>query len=145
MYWVSGFRVFSLYPVFGVGLGNAGFLMPSTVPAFGSFLPEIIRSLHQGAAGFPNPKSLWIRLLAETGVVGFTLFVGWLALSAAEAVRLARKGSGMAQALGLAALLAFVAQITEGFSMDTFGLPQLWIVMGLMLAAARLNRSEPAC
>ena len=138
MYWTSGLRVFSTYPVIGVGLGNTGFLMTETMPAFGYRLPEIIQAVHLGEFGFPNPKSLWVRLLAETGIVGFTLFVTWLILLGVAAARLVRTHKGLARAIGLAALLALLAQITEGFSLDTFGLPHLWVMLGLLTAASQV-------
>lgn len=146
MYWVSGLRIFSLYPVLGVGLGNAGFLMSTTMPAFGYHLPEIIRAVHLGAFGFPNPKSLWVRLLAETGVVGFSFFVSWLGVLGLAAIRLVRNHKGMTRAVALAALLALLAQITEGFSVDTFGLPHLWIMLGLLTAVSQpfATREETA-
>ncbi|MFV2043800.1 MAG: O-antigen ligase family protein [Anaerolineales bacterium] len=142
MYWVSGLRVFSLYPILGVGLGNAGFLMASTMPAFGYQLPEIIRAVHLGAFGFPNPKSLWVRLLAETGVVGFALFVSWLVLIGVAAARIVRERVGMIRAIGLAALFALLAQVTEGFGMDTFGLPHLWLILGLLTAATQVPSGQ---
>ena len=137
MYWVSGLRIFSLYPVLGLGLGNSGFLMESTMPAFGYLLPEIIQTIHLGEFGFPNPKSLWIRLLSETGVIGFALFVAWLTVLGAAAARLVRGARGIRRAIGLATLLALLAQITEGFSLDTFGLPHLWVMLGLLTAASQ--------
>ena len=139
MYWVSGLRVFSLYPILGVGLGNTGFFMASTMPAFGFHLPEIISAVHIGEFGFPNPKSLWVRLLAETGVIGFAVFISWLALLLVAAVRLVRKRRGVIRAIGLAALFTLLAQVTEGFSLDTFGLPQLWLVFGLLTAASQVQ------
>jgi ABC-type multidrug transport system fused ATPase/permease subunit len=142
MYWESGIGVFSRYPVFGVGLGNTGLLFPQTVPSFGFALPEIIRIL-EGAPQFPNPKSLWIRLLAETGLVGFLFFVTWLALTAEAARRVVRHSTSAAGVIGLAALFALGAQIVEGFSLDTFALPQLWLILGMATAASfRLDRYE---
>lgn len=141
MYWIGGFRVFTLYPVFGVGLGNAGFLMPDTIPAFGTLLPEILNTVLQGLSGVPNTKSLWVRLLAETGIVGFSCFVAWMGLSLAAAHNLARRSSPLGRALGLAGILALVAQVSEGFSLDTFALPQLWLVLGLMTAMARTSEA----
>jgi len=139
MYWVSGLRVFSLYPILGVGLGNSGFLMASTMPAFGFHLPEIISAVHIGAFGFPNPKSLWVRLLSETGVIGFAAFVSWLVLLGFAAVRVVRRREGVVRAIGLAALFTLLAQVTEGFSMDTFGLPHLWLTLGLLTAASEVQ------
>ena len=39
----------------------------------------------------------------------------------------------------MAGLLALVAQLVEGFSLDTFALPQLWILVGLLTAAFSLR------
>lgn len=64
VYWESGFRVFARYPVFGVGLGNAGFFFRQYASGYGYHLPEIILIL-TASPEFPNVKSLWIRLLAE--------------------------------------------------------------------------------
>lgn len=136
VYWESGFRIFSRFPLFGVGLGNTGFLMRSTTPAFGFFLPEVIRAVHLDSFGFPNVKSLWVRLLSETGIVGFGAFVTWLAVVGAAAAQQARWRAGIPKIVALAALIALLAQVSEGFSLDTFALPQLWIVLGLATAGA---------
>lgn len=139
MYWIAGFRIFSEHPLQGVGLGNAGFLLPSTVPGFAFTLPEAIDTLHKGAYGVPNTKSLWIRLLAETGIVGFALFSAWVAAVGALAAHMLERSEPVAQMIGLAALLAVGAMVVEGFSMDTFALPQMWILPGLAVAAAKLT------
>jgi hypothetical protein len=138
IYWDYGLRVFAQYPLLGVGLGNAGFFFREQVPAFGYHLPEIIRILN-GAAQFPNTKNLWIRLFAETGVVGFSVFIAWLFVIALGAWSLHKRGKGVCAVLGLAGLLALIAQVFEGFSLDSFALPQLWIMLGLMTAALSLT------
>ena len=143
MYWIAGFRVFSLYPLFGIGLGNTAFLMPLTVPSFAFYLPETIVSLHLSAYGLPNTKSLWIRILAETGILGFSLFAAWIIEVATRAGLLLRRTGRLARMLGLAGLLTFLALAIEGFSLDTFALPQLWIIPGLVVAASRLPSVRP--
>ena len=87
-------------------------------------------------APFPNPKNLWVRLLAETGVAGFTAFGSWLGLLALSAWNVWKRGSGVRRVIGLAALFTLLAQVGEGFSLDSFALPQLWVMLGLMTAAA---------
>jgi len=143
MYWVSGLKTFTLHPLLGVGLGNSGFLFRESVPVFGYSLPEITTILN-GAPQFPNPKSLWVRLLAETGVVGFLVFVLWLVMMGLGAARLARSSAVIMRVVGLGALLALATQMFEGFSLDTFALPQLWIVLGLVAAGLTTSLAAPA-
>jgi len=134
MYWAVGWRVFCRYPILGVGLGGSGFFFREYVPAYAYHLPELIRRIN-GAPWFANPKNLWIRLLAETGVVGFLVFSGWLLRLAHGAINLFKKEQGWRSMIGLAGLLALMAQVFEGFSLDTFALPQLWIMLGFLSAA----------
>jgi O-antigen ligase len=141
VYWHSSFRVFSLYPILGVGLGNEGFLFREAVPAFGSRLTEIVRILN-GSPQFPNPKNLWIRLLAETGIIGFLTFVVWLLIMLLGARSLFKRNGRMQGAIGLAGILALFAQIIEGFSLDSFALPQLWIMLGFVAAVLAFPRSK---
>lgn len=133
MYWINAFLVFSQYPFLGVGLGNAGFFFRQNVPAFGTYLPEVLYILGPDRVTFSNPKSLWLRLLAETGFIGFALMVIFFLLLGLGALNLVKR-SGLYAALGLAGGMALVAQIFEGLSLDTFALPQLWIMLGLITA-----------
>jgi O-antigen ligase len=141
IYWVTGFLVFGHNPVLGVGLGNFAFHFAENVPSFGYHLPEIIRIL-DGSVPFPNTKNLWIRLLAETGIIGLVTFSSWLIVVALAAAGLARKRNKLLAAIGMAGLLAILAQIVEGFSLDTFALPQLWIMLGLVTAGWYLASDE---
>jgi O-antigen ligase len=142
-YWTVGTKVFETYPVLGVGLGNTGFFYLKMLPAYGYRLPETIRIIN-GSPQFPNPKNLWFRILAETGIVGFLVFILWLIVMAKEARSLFRRGNGIQRALGLAGLMALIAQILEGFSLDTFALPQLWIMLGFVTIGFSIrNTNKP--
>lgn len=134
VYWADGFRVFEKYPVLGVGPGNAGFFFVQSLPEYGYRLTEIQQILIPANAIFPNPKNLWVRLLAETGIAGFTSFGVWLGLLALLAWTAWRGGSPVRRMIGMAALLALLAQLGEGFSLDSFALPQLWVMLGLLTA-----------
>ena len=139
IYWITGFRVFLAHPWFGVGLGGAGFFFPALVPEFGYGLPEVVRYLFTLNI-LPNIKNLWVRLLAETGILGFAFYVSWVYLHWREAVQLERSGvSELERALGFTGKLFILALIMEGFSMDTFGLPYYWIALGLVVAARRIS------
>jgi hypothetical protein len=138
VYWMAAYRTFSLYPWLGVGLGNVGFFFERTVHSLGYHLPEIIDIIN-GAAAMPNAKNLWIRLLAETGIGGFLTFVLWLIMVGFAAWRLHSKAMSVVGMLGLAGVLALVAQLVEGFSVDSFALPQLWVLPALVTAGLSIS------
>ncbi|MRS04883.1 hypothetical protein EG832_16960 [bacterium] len=137
VYWIAGFSVFVLYPIFGVGLANIGFLIPQTMTAFGYSLPEVLR-IYLNNTFIPNAKNLWVRILGETGIVGFSVFVAWLWVAWKTARAIERHPSPIAQAMGLTGQVVIVGLIFEGFSLDTFALPYYWITLGLVLAVYRI-------
>lgn len=147
VYWRAGFEAFNYAPVLGVGVGNSGFFFEQGLPAYAYRLTEIRIALDALNQSFPNPKSLWVRLLAETGVAGTSAYVSWMLVLAVGAWSLARSSRGLARVMGLAGLLALPIWFLEGFSLDTFALPQGWIVFGLVtgqLWQARLLSSRSA-
>jgi O-antigen ligase len=140
VYWMAAWQVFLEYPLTGIGPGNSGFLFEQSIPAYGHRLTEIQTALSADSPIFPNPKSLWIRLLAETGILGFASFVTWQIVVLAGALSLRTAKGLMLSALGLAGLLSALALVIEGFNLDTFALPQMWIVPGLVTAGILLHR-----
>jgi len=136
-YWQTAFNVYLKFPWLGSGLGVAGYYYPETIPSFGYQLPETLSILLYDNF-IPNAKNLWVRLLAETGIIGFSVFVAWVVehWRNAKAVE-KRKQSGLFRAMGLAGQLLIIALIVEGFSLDTFGLPYYWVGLGLIVASWR--------
>ncbi len=142
IYWATGWEIFNDHPVLGVGLGMAGYYFPEEMPAFGWYLPEI-RDLIYRAEFLPNTKSLWSRLLAETGLVGFAFFAVWLVLLWQSASLLRRSQDQQDRMVGLMGAIVLTAMLVEGFSVDSFALPYWWISLGILTASAgrALNNS----
>lgn len=134
VYWDAGWRVFCDAPLFGVGLGQSGFYLPDALSPAALRLVEV-RDLIFRSETLLNIKSFWIRVLAETGAVGFSLFMSWIAVSFAQAWQLTARNSAFQRAVGSMAIFSLTAFIVEGFSVDTFALPYLWIGVGLSAAA----------
>jgi hypothetical protein len=140
-YWVTGWHVFNDYPLFGVGLGNAGFFMTERLPAVGWGTFEV-RALVYRAASLLNTKSLWVRLLAETGLVGFALFASWLWVLWRSAAAAESRREPLLHLVGLAGKIALVAMLVEGFSIDSFAMPYFWIIAGIITAARRISTPQ---
>jgi hypothetical protein len=141
MYWINAFLLFSQFPFLGVGLGNAGFFFAENVPAFGLYLPEVLFILGPHQIAIANPKSLWFRLIGETGFIGFSVFVMFLLILLLGAIKMSKR-SGLFAAVGVGAGLGLTALVFEGFSLDTFALPQIWVVLGLLTAVMMQSRRK---
>lgn len=135
VYWIAGYRVFEDYPILGAGLGNAGFFFRENLPSYAFRLTEIREALDPVVVFIPNSKNLWIRLLSETGVLGFSAFMIWFLWVGFAAWQLFRNAKGIYKMVGLASVLGIAASLVEGFSLDSFALPQFWILPGLVTAA----------
>lgn len=141
VYWAFGMRTFSHYPILGVGPGNLGFFFRNHLPTYAYQLVEIQNVLRLAEFGFPNAKNLWIRLLAEGGIFGFGSYFVWYILVALGSIVQWRKGKRWHSIIGLAGAIGTVTFFIEGFSLDSYALPQGWVLFGLVTAA--LSSREP--
>ena len=140
VFWLSGWKIFNTYP-FGVGLGNAGFYFYEHMHGAGMESYEI-RNLVYRADYLANTKSLWIRLLTETGFIGLSVFLVWLYFLWRSAGLMRRTNSDILKIMGLAGQLFLLAYLFESFSMDSFAMPYQWVMAGLISAGGLLARRQ---
>jgi hypothetical protein len=143
VYWVYGWNVFNDYPWLGVGPGNSGLLFQEKVPAIGWASFEIREVIYK-LPGTPNIKSLWMRLLAETGLIGFSIFISWLYLLWRSCQASSHSSDPLIKKLALMGQLSMIALLAEGFSIDSFAMPYLWVTAGLISAVGVVYRRGPA-
>jgi len=132
-YVTAAMSAFQTHPLTGVGLGASGFYMYGNMPDWAlSGIPEIARQLSILSNLYPNPKNLYVSLLAETGLPGFTLYVSFLFTSLAYAWTNLRQTSAVFRFLGAAGLFSVVAVAMQGVSQDSFAMPEMWINLGVL-------------
>lgn len=136
IYWQTGWRVYNTHPIFGVGLGNVGFYFQELLPDNAWQLSEV-RDLLYRSKGLMNVKCLWVRILAETGIIGFTLFCVFLLVTGFTAKKLLSSDSRLIKSIGWMGVFMLIAFIIEGFSLDSFALPYIWFTTGLVAATWR--------
>lgn len=145
-YWEAAYGMFSDQPLFGIGLGNFAFYFADHLPDQPLYrTPELLRQITpaEGRNTLVTPKNLHVKILAETGLVGTAAYLAFLVALAGCAVYLVTRPSEEARFWGRAALLGLIAFVFAAFSFDSFALPNMWVVFGLITAAARVF-SEPA-
>lgn len=139
IYWVTGANVFNDYPLLGVGLGNSGFFALQKMP-YQAYMTYEIRDALFRAVTLTNTKNMWTRLLSETGLVGFGIFALWLWIAWRSATTTLKSRSPVLRWTGCMGQLALLAYLVEGFSIDSFAMPYLWVVMGLIASAGMISR-----
>jgi O-antigen ligase len=141
VFWQTGMEIFKAYPLLGVGPGNSGYFFQQKMVPFGWGLTEISTLLYRQTF-IPNTKSLWVRILAESGIVGFSFFATWLILLWKSGITLYHQASRTFKTLGLAGCLTIIGLLIEGFSIDSFALPYFWLSFGLMTSAFRIFANQ---
>jgi len=131
----SGLKVYSLHPWTGVGLGGSGFYMLDFYPDWAISDPsvEIATQLGERFRVFPNPKNMYVRLLAETGLAGFWLFMAFLLSILGRIVYRLKSRDLISRFIGTAGLFAWVAVAMVNFTQDSFTFPFMWVVLGMIL------------
>jgi O-antigen ligase len=142
IYWLASWGVFNEHPWLGVGLGNAGFFFPQNITPYGWSLAEV-RNLLYRSPGLLNTKSLWFRLLAETGIIGFAFFMVWLYVIVLSGIKLSLHSSRLLKTVGLAGIIVIIGLTFEGLSIDSFAMPYLWASTGILSAAFSIGEKKP--
>jgi O-antigen ligase len=139
----AAWKVFGEHPLLGVGLGQSGFYLFDHLPDWAlDRNPEMAFMLMPSSWTFPNPKNLWVRLLAETGLAGSLFFVVFLVLLAAGSLTLMSRRSLPPRLIGLFGVIALPAVLLSGTSLDSFALPTMWIALGLIASGIEVLKTE---
>jgi O-antigen ligase len=131
-------------PILGVGLGASGFYIYDHLPDWAlTTVPEIARQLSPENRLYPNPKNMYVRLLAETGLIGFFVFVAFLFSVLGDSLRALQSRTLLGRYLGIAGIFSWFAIAFYNITQDSFTTPNLWINFGIIVGmTAFLTESE---
>lgn len=139
MYAEAAYTTYEAHPVLGVGLGNYAFFVKETLPYRPlAPSPEILRILTPdiGRNRLVTAKNFYLRILAETGLVGAAAFLAFLCAILGCVLFLWYSVERNQNFLGKAGILAMVAFAIAAISYDSFAIPNMWVNFGLISAAA---------
>jgi O-Antigen ligase len=133
---------YRLDPWTGVGLGASGLYMYDNLPDFSkTTLFEIARQLSPDSRAIPNPKSMFVRILVETGLIGLALFLAFQFSMLADMRALFRSGTPLF--FGIVGLFTWITVFLYNVTQDSLATPNLWINLGILMGLARIY-SAPA-
>ena len=130
----AGWTIFEQHPWTGVGLGAAGLYLFKALPDWSHFnVPEVAQLLSPDNQVYPNTKNLYVRLLSETGILGFWSFISLYLLTLGKIFNLLRSKQKELAFLGMASLLAWLSIVMLGFTQDSLAMPIVWIPLGVLI------------
>jgi O-antigen ligase len=130
-------------PIMGVGLGASGFYIYNHLPDWSlTTVPEIARQLSPETRLYPNPKNMYVRLLAETGLVGFFIFVAFLFSVLGDALRALQSKTTIGGYLAVAGIFSWFAIALHNVTQDSFATPNLWINFGILVGMTAFMRDS---
>ena len=96
-------------------------------------VPEISEQLSPLSSLYPNPKNLYVRLLAETGLIGFFLFITFQFHVLGDMLNLLRRGQPWARFAAVSGVFAWFAIALYNFTQDSLTTPNIWLVSGILV------------
>lgn len=133
-YTSAAYAVFEDQPLTGVGLGASGFYIYDRLPNWTlTTVPEIAKQLSPDNRLYPNPKNLYARLLAETGLLGFTLYLAFQFYLLGDILSLLRGNGAWTRFAAAAGVFAWLAIAFYNFTQDSLATPNVWLVPGALM------------
>jgi O-antigen ligase len=133
-YSAAAFAAYQEQPWSGVGMGASGFYIYQNLPDWSlTTVPEIARQLTPESRLFPNPKNLYVRLLAETGLIGFFLFLAFQFYILGDILSLYLFKQPWQRFAAVAGVFAWLAITFYNFTQDSLTTPNIWLVSGIMM------------
>jgi O-antigen ligase len=122
------------HPITGVGLGASGFYIYEHLPDWAlTTVPEIARQLSPENRLYPNPKNIYVRLLAETGLIGFFVFIAFLFSVLGDGLNALGSKTIFGRYLGIAGIFSWFAIALYNVTQDSFATPNIWINFGILV------------
>ncbi len=141
-YVAAAWDIYDAHPLTGVGIGASGLYMHDAMPDWArTTIPEIARLFSPDNTLYPNPKNMYLRLLAEAGLFGFWLFILFNLAALAQVIKWMRSPGRLAALVGAAGLFTWLALAAYHFTQDSFAMPNLWVGLGMALGLTLENRS----
>jgi hypothetical protein len=142
IYAQAAFNTYKAHPLLGVGLGNYAFYFEDMLPYRPiAEVPEILLMItpEMGRDRLITAKNFYLRILAETGIMGAVTFGVFLLVDFGYALYLWLSPEKEWSYWGTASICGLIAFALSAFTFDSFVIPNMWVLLGLITATTRLS------
>jgi len=139
----AAINTYEQHVMMGVGLGNFAFYFEDMLPDRPlAEYPEVLRLItpEAGRDRLITVKNFYLRLMAETGIIGLATFLTFVVAVIGCVIFLWLSTNQEERYWGLAGLFGMASFFISAISFDSFVLPNMWVVFGMITAAAWISR-----
>ena len=119
-------------PTIGVGIGNYGYL-------YNYYRP--LKSIKR--AYVAKAHNAYLEIIAEIGIFGFVVFIGFLLYVLIMSIASIRKAKGDLKVLAVGFFGCFSALLVNGLSFGIFAHNYTWVLFALLLSTLRIKGNLP--
>ncbi len=141
VYAQAAYNTYQAHPLSGVGLGNYAFYFEEMLPYRPiAEVPEILLMITPeiGRDRLITSKNFFLRILAETGIIGWIAFLAFFVVCVGYAIYLWLSPEKEWKYWGMASLIGLIAFSLSALTFDSFVIPNMWVLLGLVTAATRI-------
>ncbi len=140
----ANIQVFKEHPIVGVGFGQQTYHNRFHYPVWATFNNYEFRLFYtdQYLTSFPPGYNVYIRILAETGIIGLIIFLFFLISVLIRCRRMIAESSGEKKILVIVLFVSFVGICINWLQIDTFRLYGFWIYFAIFIYLLNPNLNK---
>jgi O-antigen ligase len=128
--------VFTNHPILGLGFGQQAYEAMYYYPLWAKQNNWEFKGMYLNKSDpmFPPGYNLYVRLLAETGIIGFVFFIYFLYVIVSRTRRIIKRNhSDQEKTLALILLVTFAGFIVNWLQLDTFRMYGFWLCLAILI------------
>ncbi|WDF63510.1 O-antigen ligase family protein [Flavobacterium sp. KACC 22763] len=131
----AALQVFSKNPIIGVGFGQQGYHVRTHYPSWATRNNYEFELLYKNKneKSFPPGYNIYTRLLAETGLIGFSLFLMLIFFSLVEVRKLMKTAKDEDKILLIIILISLSGLYVNWLQIDTFRMYGVWLSLAILI------------
>lgn len=128
------FQVYKEHPIFGIGWGQQAFESRFYYPKWATDrnYEFSTKYLNENIKSFPPGYNMYLRILTETGIIGFLVFVLFLYVIIKDTNNL-YKTSLEHRFITITLLITFTGSIINWLQIDSFGVYGFWLGLAILI------------
>ena len=135
----ASLKVFSENPFIGVGFGQQAYYNRNHYPIWATNKNYEFELLYKNKKErqFPPGYNIYTRILAETGLIGFLIFISLIYFSIKKSKDCIKNSSGEKKILSVILLISLTGLFINWLQIDTFRMYGVWLFLAILIKVSQ--------